>query len=118
MVRTRRQSTEVYKRWSADEDARLLRHVRATPQNLHHCFLMVSQELTEAWEATGEGCPRTPTAVAAHWYSVLSKQANVVCFFTASPKHVAKNRKNGVDVESGNALWRGLTGLLRRFHIL
>ena len=117
MARTRRQHVRTNKRWNAEEDARLLRHVRATPQNLHHCFLMVSQELTEEWEATGNGCPRTPTAVAAHWYSVLSKQDNI-CFFTASPKHVSKNRKNGMGVESSNALWRGLMGLLRRFHIL
>ena len=90
------------KRWSAEEDARLLRQVRAFPQNLHKCFLIVSEELG-----------RTEGAVANHWYTQLSKKPEALCFFTASPKHVSKNRKNGMGVESNGSIWRRLMSVIR-----
>lgn len=90
------------KRWTTAEDSRLLRHVKARPQNLHHCFLMVAEEIG-----------RTDAAVAAHWYSVLSKKPEALCFFTASPQHVSRNRKNGMGVESNGSVWRRLLSVLK-----
>lgn len=90
------------KRWTPQEDERLLRHVKARPQNLHLCFTMVAEEIG-----------RTPTAVQAHWYAVVSKKPNAWCFFTASPHHVSKNRKNGMGVESNSSIWRRLMAVLR-----
>ena len=94
-------------KWSEEEDAVLLRYIKANPQNLSKCFMMVSEHLTDA------GSPRTPTGVQAHWYTVLSKRENALCFFTASAKHVSKNRKNGKGVESNNSIWRRLLNIIR-----
>lgn len=104
MRRTRNQQVERNDnhRWSASEDACLLRHVKARPQNLHYCFLMVAEEIG-----------RTDKAVAAHWYSVLSKKPEAMCFFTASPHHVSRNRKNGMGVESNGNIWRRLMAVIR-----
>ena len=103
MARTRRNQVErVNRRWTIEEDDRLLRQVRAFPQNLHKCFLIISEE-------TG----RTPLAVANHWYTSLSKKPEALCFFTASPRHVSKNRKNGMGVESNSSIWRRLMAVIR-----
>ena len=90
------------KRWTASEEARLINQVRVFPQNLHKCFLIVSEE-------TG----RTPGAVANHWYTVTSKKPENMCFFTASEKHVSKNRKNGIGEESNSNIWRRLVRIIR-----
>lgn len=95
------------KKWTAEEDAVLLRYVRNYPHNLHKCFLMVSEHLTDA------GTPRSVTGVQAHWYSVLSKKPESLCFFTASAKHVSKNRKNGEGVVSNTSIWRRLLNVIR-----
>ena len=95
------------RKWTIQEDETLLRYVKANPQNLHKCFLLVSEHLTD------DGHPRTPTAVQAHWYSVLSKQPTALCFFTASAKHVSKNRKNGAGVETNASIWRKFLKILR-----
>lgn len=95
------------RKWTSHEDTLLLRYVRNYPHNLHRCFLLVSEQLTD------EGFPRTPTAVQAHWYSVLSKKPDVLCFFTASAKHVSKNRKNGMGTESNASIWRRLLNVIR-----
>jgi hypothetical protein len=90
------------RKWTPEEDARLLRQVRAFPQNLHKCFLIVSEEIG-----------RTDTAVSAHWYQSLSKKPEALCFFTASEKHVSRNRKNGAGVESNSNIWRRLVAAIR-----
>lgn len=90
------------KKWTEKEEQRLIRQVRAFPQNLNKCFLIVSEEIE-----------RTPAAIASHWYSVTSKRPDVLCFFTASAKHVAKNRKNGEGVPSNPSIWRRLLTVLR-----
>ena len=90
------------KKWTEEEEQRLIRQVRAFPQNLNKCFLIVSEEIE-----------RTPAAIASHWYSVTSKRPEVICFFTASAKHVAKNRKNGEGVPSNPSIWRRLLTVLR-----
>lgn len=90
------------RRWTRQEDDRLLRQVRTFPQNLHRCFVIVAEE-------TG----RTEGAVANHWYTVVSKKPEALCFFTASPRHVSKNRKNGMGTISNGNIWRRLLAVIR-----
>lgn len=90
------------KRWSRSEELRLIRQISAFPQNLHKAFVIVSEELG-----------RTENAVANHWYSKVSRDPANVCFFTASPKHVSKNRKNGMGEESNSSIWCRLMSVLR-----
>ena len=90
------------KRWTADEEKRLVRQVRVFPQNLHKCFMIVAEEID-----------RTESAVANHWYTKVSKKPENMCFFTASPKHVSKNRKNGMGDEIGTSIWRRFLNILR-----
>ena len=94
------------RRWTHEEDERLLRHVKARPQNLHYCFMMVAEEIG-----------RTEGAVANRWYAVVSKDPANMCFFTASPHHISKNRKNGMGVESNGSIWRSLLAVFHRFHL-
>ena len=91
------------KRWSRSEDLRLVRQVQAFPQNMHKCFMIVGEEIG-----------RSEKAVAAHWYTVLSKKPDALCFFTASAKHVSKNRKNGMGQESNGSIWRRLVAIISR----
>jgi hypothetical protein len=51
--------------------------------------------------------------VSAHWYQSLSKKPEALCFFTASEKHVSRNRKNGAGVESNSSIWRRLVAAIR-----
>ena len=90
------------KRWTASEEDRLINQVRVFPQNLHKCFLIVSEEIG-----------RTPGAVANHWYTVTSKKPENMCFFTASEKHVSKNRKNGMGVISTRSIWKKLIAAIK-----
>ena len=105
MVRTRcnaRNQRRDCRKWTNEEDQRLLRQIRTFPQNLHKCFFLVAEEIG-----------RTEIAVASHWYTVLSKKPEAMCFFTASPRHVSKNRKNGMGVESNGNIWRRLMAVIR-----
>lgn len=90
------------RRWNQQEDDLLIRTCRAFPQNLHRCFTLVSEEID-----------RTPGAVANHWYTVVSKKPEALCFFTASPRHVSKNRKNGMGTTSNGNIWRRLLAVIR-----
>lgn len=92
-----------HKKWTEEEEQRLIRQVRAFPQNLNKCFLLVSEELD-----------RTPTAISAHWYSVTSKRSDVLCFFTASESHISKNRKNADGVPSSTSIWKKFLKILKR----
>lgn len=102
METTNNQTNNQCKRWTPQEDARLLKQVETFPQNLHRCFLIVAEEIN-----------RTPQAVQAHWYSSLSKKPHALCFFTASKHHVSKNRKNGAGVETNTSIWRRFLNILR-----
>ena len=95
-------TTKVVRRWTLEEEQRLTRQVRAFPQNLAKCFLIVSEEID-----------RTPSAIANHWYTVTSKKPENMCFFTASEKHVSKNRKNGMGVSSTHSIWKKLLNAIR-----
>lgn len=92
------------KKWEILEDKLLMQTVRAHPQNLHRCFVIVSEEIN-----------RTPGAVANHWYTKVSKQPEALCFFTASPKHVSKNRKNGMGISTTESIWRKFMRILNTF---
>lgn len=97
------------RKWTSQENAVLLRYIKADPRNLHKCFTLVSEHLTDA------GMPRTVAGVASHWYTVLSKREDpeALCFFTASSKHISKNRKNGAGIENTPTIWRRLCMALR-----
>ena len=95
------------RKWSVEEDEILLRYVKAGMFNLSKTFIMVSEHLTD------NGTPRTPGAVSSHWYTVVSRKPEALCFFTASSKHVAKNRKNGKGVDSTPSIWRRLLAVIR-----
>ena len=88
--------------WTSQEDATVVRYVKARPQNLHKCFVMVAEQID-----------RTPGAVASHWYTKLSKDPGNLCFFTASTKHVSKNRKNGAGVTTNRSIWRRLLSIIK-----
>ena len=93
------------KKWTREEDERLIRQLRAYPHNLHKCFLLVSEELG-----------RSEKAIAAHWYQKLSKSDRLQkepVLFTASARAVSKNRKNGMGQESNPGIWRRLLTVLR-----
>lgn len=96
------QDVRFNKRWTKEEDDRLLKQVKAFPQNLHKCFVIVAEELG-----------RTEGGVAGRWYTKLSQDQSNLCFFTASPKHVSKNRKNGEGKECKMSIWRRLVNLIR-----
>ena len=95
-------ATNNHKKWTVEEDECLIRYVKARPQNLKACFLAVS-------EATG----RTERAVAYHWYTRTSKDPRYLCFFTASSRHIAKNRKNVEGEASNYNIWRKFLRILR-----
>ena len=92
------------KRWTRSEDLRIVRQIQTYPHNLHRAFLMVAEELG-----------RTESGVAGRWYTKVSKDPANVCFFTASPKHISKNRKNGIGEESNNSIWRRLMAIIHDF---
>ena len=89
-------------RWTNEEDDLLIRYIKARPQNLNYCFLMVA-------EITG----RTKSAVSAHWYQRLSKRPDLWLFITASPHHVSRNRKNSMGEESSESVWRRILRAIR-----
>lgn len=95
------------RKWTTEEEDVLLRYVEANPHNLHKCFERISEHLEEI------GHHRTVSAVQAHWYAVVSKREDALCFFTASSKHVSKNRKNGEGTRTSISIWRRFLNILR-----
>ena len=96
------QTKKQVKRWTPEEDRRLLQQIRVFPQNLHKCFLIVS-------EVTG----RTPGACANRWYTKLSKDPANAVFLTVSSRHKVMNRKNGKGVRSTPSLFQRILKLLK-----
>lgn len=90
------------KRWTESEDEILLQQVKSHPQNLNWCFLQVAQQLG-----------RSKSAVAGHWYTNVSKRPDTTCFFTASSRHLSKNRKNGDGVEINRSIWQRFMQIIR-----
>lgn len=89
-------------RWTEEEEQRLYRQVKAFPQNMSKCFMIVAEE-------TGRSC----TAVASHWYTVTSRRPDVIAFGMVSRHYVAKNRKNGAGVPITNSIWRRFLNIFR-----
>ena len=90
------------RKWTASEDEILLQKVKEHPQNLTRCFLSVAQNID-----------RSPNAVANHWYQVVSKRPDTVCFFTASSRHFSRNRKNGDGVQINRSIWQRFMQIIR-----
>ena len=90
-----------HRRWTTQEEKRVVRQVLAFPQNLSRCFLIVGEEID-----------RTKGAVENRWYSKLSKDPEVQAFFVASPQHVSINRKNGMGQPSNERIWKRLLRVL------
>ena len=90
------------KKWTVEEDNILLQKVKEHPQNLSKCFVAVAERLD-----------RSKYAVANHWYTQLSKRPDATCFFTASSKHLSKNRKNGEGVQINRSIWQRLMQIIR-----
>lgn len=95
-------SKKTARRWSENEEKRLIQQVMTYPQNLNACFIVVSEVIG-----------RTPTAVAAHWYAVTSKRSDVKAFVTASSHHLAVNRKNGKGIETPVSIWRRILRVIK-----
>lgn len=100
--RERTNSTRRIKRWTPEEDRRLLQQIRVFPQNLSKCFIIV-----------GEVLDRTPTACAARWYTKLSKDPSNAIFLTVSEKHKVVNRKNGQGETSSRSVFQRILRILR-----
>lgn len=89
------------RKWTAEEESRLFAQVKAFPQNLKRCFMLVAEDID-----------RTPAAVATHWYTVTSKKPQYVGFVTVSGKHKSVNRKNGMGERSTEGIFRRVLRLL------
>jgi len=89
------------RKWTKDEDTRLLRQVKAFPQNLNQCFIIVGEELG-----------RSKGAVAARWYQHVSRDPMNAAFLSISTKQKMFNRKNGKGVPSTPTLFRRILKLL------
>ena len=100
--RERTNSTRRIKRWTPEEDRRLLQQIRVFPQNLSKCFIIV-----------GEVLDRTPTACAARWSTKLSKDPSNAIFLTVSEKHKVVNRKNGQGETSSRSVFQRILRILR-----
>jgi hypothetical protein len=95
-------TTRRARRWTPQEDRRLLEQVRVFPQNLSKCFTIVAEVLD-----------RTPTACAARWYTKLSKDPANAVFVTVSARHKTLNRKNGEGTTSNMNIFRRILRLLK-----
>ena len=71
------------KKWSANDEDRLIYNVK------RHVLC-----LKRAFEATSKEIQRSPKAVAAHWYTQTSRNCGLALFVTMSGRHYAVNRKN------------------------
>jgi hypothetical protein len=91
-------------RWTPEEDNVLINQIKVHPQNLKRCFELVAEDLD-----------RSPSAVANHWYTVVSKKKGVefLCFGTVTPQYFSKNRKNSMGVDITNTIWRRFCNLVR-----
>lgn len=105
-ARVQEQHTEsapkTVRKWTKEEDDRLVRQIAAFPQNLHHCFVLVSEEID-----------RTPAACASHWYTSLSKRDDVLIFISATRGLIAMNRKNGNFRPCNITIWKKIIHIVK-----
>lgn len=99
---TQRRTNRRCRKWTPEEDATLMRYMKAYPTNCHHCFLTVAEQIG-----------RTEAAVANHWYQKLSKSTEAeVAFGFISSKGFAKNRKNGEGEPHSESIFRRVLRIL------
>lgn len=96
-----RTTNRTARRWTEQEDRRLLNQIRVFPNNLHKCFIIVA-----------EAIDRTPTACASRWYTKLSKDPANAMFLTVSERHKILNRKNGEGVRSSRSVFQRILRIL------
>lgn len=89
------------RKWTPVEDSRLASQVRAFPQNLSKCFLVVAEELG-----------RSKCAVASRWYQKVSKDPRNAAFVTVSQHSKSVNRKNCNGEVSTPSVFRRVLRLL------
>lgn len=92
------------KKWTYEEDVKLMEYIMASPHNLKRCFACVSDVLG-----------RTPLACSQRWYSYVSMHPEKygTATFTASSQHLARNRKNSMGVTITGSIWRRLLNIIR-----
>lgn len=91
-----------HKKWSAAEDAVVLKEVKRSPQCLSKAFKKAGETLNT----------RTTNAIAARWYVVLSRESTNVCFITISGRHKCINRKIGNGIKSNVPVYKKVLKLL------
>lgn len=99
---TDNQTTRRARRWTTQEDRRLLEQIRVFPQNLSKCFTIVSEVID-----------RSPNACANRWYTVLSKDPDNAAFLTVSSRHKILNRKNGEGTRCSPNIFQRILRILR-----
>ena len=90
------------KRWTAQDEYRLIKNVEK------HVLC-----LTKAFEVTSQEIQRSPKAVQAHWYMKTSKHCGRTLFMTVSGKHVAVNRKNAKGQPIKVSIFKRLLAILK-----
>lgn len=94
------------KRWTKEEDDRLIKIISHNPQNLVEAFRQASIILV-----------RSEKAISERWYKTLAKKSNT-CFITIGSKTVNRNRKvvsiNTTDNTTQNKIskWRRILNIL------
>lgn len=71
------------KKWTREEDKKIVYAVRHHPWSMNYCFLAVGAEIG-----------RTATSVAARWYSKVSHDPKNAAIIVLTPVSKCLNRKN------------------------
>ena len=87
--KSKKAGKKTIKRWTNEENQVLIDEILKNPDNLSECFFTVAKIIN-----------RTPGAVNNHWYTSLSREADVTVFGTLSHNHFARNRKLGAGVKN------------------
>lgn len=91
----------VVKRWTQSEDALLCKQVKAFPQNMKRCFMIVS-------EMTG----RTPAACASRWYKISLDPNMAPLYGFVTETSFSKNRKGGKGMPHNPSIFKRILKLL------
>lgn len=89
-------------RWTEEENKLLCSQVRAFPQNLSRCFIMVAEQ-------TG----RSVSAVSQHWYEYLSKMPYAE-YDSSARKKVSKEEEEGNTLNFFRRLHKAINYIMGR----